>query len=189
MPVNKNLPNIISSYRLVAFPFLIFFAIQRMEVIFAWLLIINLLSDILDGYIARKFKLTTQLGARLDSIADIGTYIAAFCGVFVFKLDVFSDHLLSFGIFITLFILSNILSFVKFGRLPSLHLYSWKIGGYIQGAFFIWLFAVGFNLPFYFFMISWGILAFTEHIIIQLIIDEMKSNAKGLYWILKDKKH
>jgi CDP-diacylglycerol--glycerol-3-phosphate 3-phosphatidyltransferase len=55
----------------------------------------------------------------------------------------------------------------------------------MQGAFFFLLFTFGFNVYFYYIMITWGILAFLEHIIIQLIIPEMGVNLKGLYWVLK----
>jgi CDP-diacylglycerol--glycerol-3-phosphate 3-phosphatidyltransferase len=129
----------------------------------------------------------TEFGARLDSIADFGTYIAAIAGVFFFKASDFYPHLGSFLVFIFLLCFAHILSLIKFGRLPSLHLYSWKIGGYIQGAFFIVLYLFDFYPAFYYFMITWSILAFCEHIIIQLIIKEMQSNAKGLYWVLKNK--
>jgi len=36
-------------------------------------------------------------------------------------------------------------------------------------------------------MIFWGILAAIEHIAIQLVISEMQSNVKGLYWVCKKK--
>jgi CDP-diacylglycerol--glycerol-3-phosphate 3-phosphatidyltransferase len=130
----------------------------------------------------------TELGARLDSIADFGTYIAAIAGVFFFKAADFYPYLGSFFVFIFLLCFAHILSLSKFRRLPSLHLYSWKIGGYIQGAFFIVLFVFGFYPLFYYITILWGILAFCEHIIIQFMIKEMQSNAKGLYWVLKNKK-
>ena len=71
-----------------------------------------------------------------------------------------------FFCFYFLLCFAHILSLVKFRRLPSLRLYSWKIGGYIQGAFFIMLFLFGFYPVFYYFTIIWGILAFSEHIII-----------------------
>ena len=189
--INKkliNIPNILSFYRLVAFPFILYCALYNLEKIFVILLITNLITDILDGFIARRFNMQTEFGARLDSIADIGTYILAFVGVFTFKLEDFTPHLISFFIFLGLFIFAELLSVFKFGRLPSLHLYSSKIGGYIQGAFFFVLFAFGFNVYFYYFMVIFGILSFTEHIIIQLIIPEMKSNSKGLYWVLKNRK-
>jgi cardiolipin synthase len=187
--INKDklsIPNILSAYRVLTFPIVLYFAISGRESLFAIMLIINLITDILDGWIARSFNMQTEFGARLDSIADIGTYILAIIGILLFKSEEFRPFLTSFYIFISLFIASNILSLVKFKRLPSLHLYSWKIGGYIQGFFFFILFAFGFYPVLYYFMISWGIIAFSEHIIIQLIIKKMQSNAKGLFWVLKN---
>jgi CDP-diacylglycerol--glycerol-3-phosphate 3-phosphatidyltransferase len=81
-----------------------------------------------------------------------------------------------------------IFSLIKFGKFPSLHMYITKIGGYLQGAFFICLFTVGFITPFYYFVVCWGILGAIESIAIQLTIPEMRSNVKGLYWVLKERK-
>jgi len=191
MPIDSRItiPNILSAYRILIFPLVLYFVLSHQEELFVIFLIISLITDILDGLIARLFHMQTELGARLDSLADIGTYILAILGIIWFKPTDFSPHMLSFGLFIALFLLANLISCVKFKRFPSLHLYSWKIGGYIQGLFFFVTFTLGFVLPFYYFMIIWGILAFTEHIVIQLIIPEMKSNQKGLYWVLKNKKH
>lgn len=182
-----NVPNILSLYRLASFPFGLYLAVSGQEQIFVWLICINLVTDILDGLIARTFNLQTEIGARIDSLADVGTYILAILGVFMFKFEEFSPHWLSFGVFIGMFLMTNIVSLIKFGRFPSLHLYSLKIGGYIQGTFFFVLFVFDFYTYFYYFMIAWAITAFTEHIVIQLIITKMRSNAKGLYWVLKDK--
>lgn len=183
-----NLPNILTLYRIFAFPFILYALWAQMEHLFAWLICISLVTDILDGWIARAFNLQTEIGAKLDSIADMGTYIGAILGVFVFRSVAIQPYLVSFWTFIGLFVASHLLSVLKFGRFPSLHLYSWKIGGYIQGFFFFTLFVFDLYVPFYYLMVSWGIAAFTEHIIIQLIIPEMRSNAKGLYWVLKERK-
>jgi CDP-diacylglycerol--glycerol-3-phosphate 3-phosphatidyltransferase len=163
----------------------LYLALTSQERLFVWLLCINLVTDILDGLIARTFNMQTEIGARIDSIADIGTYILAITGIFIFKSNEFAPHWWSFGIFIGMFIMTNIVALIKFKRFPSLHLYSMKIGGYIQGIFFFVLFVHDFITPYYYFMVIWGILAFSEHIIIQLIIPKMISNAKGLYWVLK----
>lgn len=187
MKIPLNIPNILSLYRLVSFPFVLFIGILGYEQLFVILLIINLVTDVLDGIIARAFNMQTEIGARIDSIADFGTYILAIFGVFKYKIDDFNPYLFSFFIFIGLFVFSHVLSLIKFKKMPCLHLFSWKIGGYIQGAFFVILFAYGFNLAFYIFMATWGIISFIEHIVIQLLIKEMKPNAKGLYWVLKNK--
>ncbi len=182
-----TVPNLLGFYRLFAFPFILWFVLSGWEALFAVFLTINLLTDVADGFIARRYNLETEFGARLDSIADNLTYILAFAGIYTFKLDDFMPHITSFLVFIGMLFSTIILSLIKFKRFSSFHLYSFKIGGYIQGAFFILLFTVGFITPFYYFMITWGILAAIEHITIQLIIPEMRSNVKGLYWVLKER--
>lgn len=182
-----NIPNLLSLYRLISFPFILILALNYKEKHFSWFLLINLITDVADGLIARAFKMETPFGAKLDSIADFGTFLLALIGIYIFKADDFAPHLISFGVFIGLFILSHLLALIKFKQMPSLHLYSWKIGGYIQGSFFAFLFMDQFYTPYYYVMLIWSYFAFTEHIVIQLLINKMKSNAKGLYWVLKDK--
>ena len=180
-----NVPNILSIYRLLMFPVIAIIALNGHETPFFWLLLVNFITDILDGFIARTFNMQTKFGAKIDSIADFGTYLLVFLGIYLFKSADFAPHLITFSIFVGLFLFAHVLALIKFGRMPSFHLYSWKIGGYIQGIFFVVLFSHGFEVIFYYFMLIWGILAFLEHIVIQLMISEMISNAKGLYWVLK----
>ncbi len=182
-----TIPNILGFYRLLAFPFILWFALSGKENLFAVFLVINLLTDVADGFIARKYKMESEFGARLDSLADIFTYLLAFTGIYIFKLEDFIPHLTSFVIFLGVMSLIVIVSLIKFGRFPSFHLYSTRIGGYIQGAFFIVLFTYGFISPFYYIMVILGIISAIEHITIQIIIPRMRSNVKGLYWVLRDK--
>lgn len=181
------MPNLLSFYRLLAFPIILYFIISGKDKWFAVFLVINLLTDVIDGLIARAFHSATEFGARLDSTADDLTYLLAFTGIFVFKWEDFQPHAVSFLIFIGFLVSTILLSLVKFKKIPSFHLYSTRISGYIQGIFFVCLFTIGFITPYYYFMIGWGILGAIEHIVIQLIIPRMRSNVKGLYWVLKDK--
>jgi len=181
-----NIPNIISLYRLFAFPVVLFIIIAGNQSVFSILLIISLFSDVLDGWIARKFHMETEIGAKIDSLADIGTYLLAITGVFVFKWEEFSPFRIFFFVFIGLFLLSHIVSILRFRRTPSLHLYSSKTAGYIQGGFFIVLFSLGFYSWYFFVMILSGYFAFTESIAISLISKKYLTNAKGLYWVLKE---
>jgi len=36
-------------------------------------------------------------------------------------------------------------------------------------------------------VIAWGIIGALEHIAIQMVIPEMRSNVRGLYWVLKER--
>jgi CDP-diacylglycerol--glycerol-3-phosphate 3-phosphatidyltransferase len=183
-----TIPNIITLYRLLAFPVILYFIVTEKERLFAIFLIINLFTDIIDGYIARRFKMETEIGARLDSFADNLTYVLAFAGCFVFKLEDLRPHLTGMVIFISFLVLTVVISLLKFRKFPSFHLYTTKIGGYIEGAFIVILFTFGFFAPLFYLMIFWGIIGAIEHIAIQIIIPEMRSNVKGLYWVLKEKK-
>lgn len=178
----------ITSYRLLMFPVILYFIISGKETLFAVFFVINMITDFFDGYIARKLKMETELGAKLDSFADNFTYLLAFIGLLVFKMDELRPHLLSFGIFIGMLVLTVIISLIKFRKFPSFHLKMTKISGDIQALFFVCLFTLGFFAPLYYLMIVWGILGAIEHIAIQMIIPEMRSNVKGLYWILKERR-
>lgn len=183
-----NISNSLSYYRILASPLILYLALSGRQDFFAFFFVINLITDVIDGFIARKYDMESEFGARLDSIGDNFTYLLAFLGIYIFKLEYFLPHLTSFLVFGLFMVSTQIVSLVKFGKFPSFHLYSTKIGGYIQGAFFIVLFTYGFITPFYYFMIAWGIISAIEHITIQLVmISEMRSNVKGLYWIMKEK--
>jgi cardiolipin synthase len=182
-----SIPNLLSFYRILSFPVVAYFAYMNNERIYFILLLIDLITDILDGFIARRFNLQTEFGARLDALADIGMYILAFLGILIFKANELEPYIFSLILFFTVFVIPKIIAWIRFNRVPSLHLFSSKIGGYIQGLFFLSLFVFGFSQIFYYIMIISGILSFIEQIIIVLIVKDMKSNMKGVYWILKNK--
>jgi CDP-diacylglycerol--glycerol-3-phosphate 3-phosphatidyltransferase len=183
-----NIPNILSLYRIISFPVVVYAALKGYENLFVTLLIINLVTDVLDGLIARAFNMMTPIGAKLDDISDILNYILAFIGIIIFKWDDFQPYQTSFFIFLGTFIICNLVSLIKFKRFPNLNLLSWKIGGYLQSAFFFVLFVFDFYSIFYYLVIIWGIIAFFEHIIIQLLLDTADSDTRGLIWFLRRKK-
>ena len=66
----KMVPNILTSLRIISIPFIIvLFALNKIEysIILAFFISI---TDCFDGYIARKFDAKSDLGAKLDAIAD-----------------------------------------------------------------------------------------------------------------------
>src|SRR5215467_4849625 len=65
-----NVPNLITLVRLGLVPILAYCVISRAYAAAATIFLIAALSDLADGYIARRFKLVSRLGALLDPIAD-----------------------------------------------------------------------------------------------------------------------
>ncbi|PKQ61429.1 phosphatidylglycerophosphate synthase [Labilibaculum filiforme] len=180
-----NVPNLISLYRLLVFPVILYTVLTKQENLFVILLCISLVSDVLDGNIARYFKLQTNFGAALDNLADICTYAMALLGLFVFKWTEIEPHALILYIFLTVFVLSYFVSFFRFGKIPGLHLYSAVSAGYVQSIFFFILFVFGFYPWMYYLAIGWGAVAYIEKILVLFKLDDIKIGVKGLYWLMK----
>ena len=66
--IKRKIPNILTVLRMVCAILLLFF--RPLSVWFFVLYTIAGLSDMLDGYFARRFQTQSELGARLDSAAD-----------------------------------------------------------------------------------------------------------------------
>lgn len=182
-----NIPNVLSLYRIVSVPFILWLIIAGREQAFVIMLSINLITDILDGFIARRFNMQTAFGAMLDSWADVGTYILAFTGLIRFEWNFVVEYKWGLIAFAALYLLSFLVTYAKFGRICGLHLYSFKLTGYVQGIFMVLLFSVGCIDWLFYVMTFLGCWANIEEIIIFLLLKEPKSNVKGLYWVIKDK--
>jgi cardiolipin synthase len=183
-----TVPNILSLYRLFMFPMVLLMIFLKQEMVYAILLVISLNTDVWDGFIARRFNQQTAIGARIDSLADIGVYITALSGIIVFKIHEFGPDAWLYYVFIASYVITHLSPLIKFGKIQSFHLWSSKLGGYLQGIFFVLLFFVGYIPVYFFVMVNISLLAFIESLTVQMILPEMRSNVKGLYWILKERK-
>ncbi len=72
----KHLPNILSLLRMVGAVALLLSDVSG--ILFGVLYIVCGISDIADGWLARKLKCATRTGALLDSLADI-CFVACLC--------------------------------------------------------------------------------------------------------------
>ena len=86
------------------------------------------LSDILDGFLARKYKIISKFGAKIDSVADM-----LFVGVSLLKILPVIE--ISIGIYIWIIIIvlikvfNIILGYIYYKRLTLLHTIANKITG------------------------------------------------------------
>jgi len=66
-----TIPNYITGFRIVLLPFIVYaYAKLHNYTLTLVLVIISGISDILDGYIARKFKMISNFGKIIDPLAD-----------------------------------------------------------------------------------------------------------------------
>lgn len=70
--IRKNIANIITITRIIGTVFLIFNRVMSVPFLIAY--IYSGLSDVIDGFLARKLNITSDLGRKLDSISDLFFY-------------------------------------------------------------------------------------------------------------------
>lgn len=157
-----NVPNLLSFYRLVMAPVIVALALSEERTFFIVFLSISFVTDVLDGLIARAWNLSTEIGSRLDSIADELTYVAALAGIFQFEYQALKPHIAMLYAFIALLIVATLVPMIKFRKTSSFHLYSFKANALLQAIFIFCLFLYGFNVYLYYFVMIFGILACLE---------------------------
>ncbi|MBQ7916265.1 MAG: CDP-alcohol phosphatidyltransferase family protein [Firmicutes bacterium] len=75
-----TIPNILSMVRILLIPVFVDLYFKEKALLAGVVLVLSGLTDTLDGYIARRFNLITNLGKVLDPIADKLTQaVVAFC--------------------------------------------------------------------------------------------------------------
>ena len=71
-----TIPNMLSMVRIMLIPIIVWLYIERTDYTLAGIIvIISGVTDVCDGFIARKFDMTSDLGKVLDPIADKATQI------------------------------------------------------------------------------------------------------------------
>lgn len=183
-------PNILSLYRIAAAPVIAGCLLRGSARWYIGLLIVSLLSDVADGWIARKYNLHTEIGARLDSFADLLTVMLAVGGVFRFHWSDVSQppRAAAFFIYLACYGALMLTGLLRFRRQPSLHTYMAKATAYLQSACLVSVFLIGFKDVFYYLALGWGVVASIEEIAILIVLKEPRSDIKGLYWVLKERK-
>ena len=90
---NFNIADWFSFYRIIAAPFLLVLIWFDERLIFSWLLLLSYLTDALDGYLARKLKITSARGSQLDSFGDQITLAVGLIGLFYFESNFIKTNL------------------------------------------------------------------------------------------------
>ena len=119
--------NGITLYRLMAAPVLVLLIFTHQVNVFKWLLAISFFTDLIDGWLARRFKATSILGARLDSIADDLTVAASMVAVVVLKPAFLKQQMVFIIILFALFLIQIMLALLRYGKVSSFHTYSAKL--------------------------------------------------------------
>ena len=123
------IPNCITALRIVGTFGLIF--TTPFSLVFYIVHLFTGITDVLDGFVARKLKISSEFGAKLDSVADAFFYFTMIIKILPELLEIlpkFIWYLVS--IIVALRVASYVISAVKFRKMASSHTIMNKISGF-----------------------------------------------------------
>jgi len=132
--------NGITLYRIIAAPFLLILLFKNEIGLFKWLLALSFFTDLIDGFLARKYKVASVLGTRLDSIGDDLTVLVGMIGLFYLKWAFIKEQKIVFIILLLLFLVQVTYAFYRYGKMTNFHTYLAKLAALLQGVFLILVF-------------------------------------------------
>ncbi len=185
---NFNIADWFSFYRVVAAPFLIILLWLNERELFTWLLLISYSTDMIDGFLARKLKITSPRGSQLDSFGDQITFVVALIGLLVFESNFIKENYLLITLIFIPYFIQMLIAFRKYGKATAFHTYLAKLSAIIQAVFILWLLFFGPIYWLFYVMIVLGVLETIEEITLIFMYDEWVAGVKGIYWALKDKR-
>ena len=183
-----NIADWFSFFRIFAFPFLLLLVLLDQRVAFAWLLGISYATDAIDGYLARKLKISSARGSQLDSYGDQLTLSAALIGLLVFETAFIKANYILIIIAFIPYILQMIIAFRKYGKATAFHTYLAKLSAVLQSVFILWLLFFGPVYWLFYTMIIVGVLETIEEITLIFMYDKWVAGVKGIYWAIRDKR-
>jgi CDP-diacylglycerol--glycerol-3-phosphate 3-phosphatidyltransferase len=184
--VDKNIysiPNLLSLLRLALVPVLVVAACLNEDQLFLLLLGICLLSDMLDGYFARKLQQVTEFGARLDSWADMATYAMMILGLNLIWPTIFDQQFLYLVAATLSYVLPVVVALVRFSSFPSYHTWGAKLAAVLIAPAF-YLLVLYDEQTFFRLVIIFHVLVAMEEIAITMMLKKPKTNVASILTIL-----
>ncbi len=185
---NYNIADWFSFYRILAAPFLLAIIWFDQRLVFAWLLLISYSTDAIDGYLARKLKITSPRGSQLDSFGDQVTLIIGLIGLFYFEANFIKTNLILIIVALTPYIIQMIIAYLKYGKATAFHTYLAKLSAIMQCVFILYSLFFSPEYSLFYTMIVIGLLETFEEITLIFMYDNWASDVKGIYWAYKDKR-
>ncbi len=116
-----TLANLLTGFRLIAAPVMIYLAVLGEQTAFLWLLSLSFASDAADGFVARMSGGPTPFGAKFDTIADAVAYTAIGLSVLLLWPELVRQELVLVVVLVASLILPAMVGFWKYGQLTSYH--------------------------------------------------------------------
>jgi CDP-diacylglycerol--glycerol-3-phosphate 3-phosphatidyltransferase len=142
----------------------------------------------IDGFLARRLKITSPRGSQLDSLGDQVTLGIAFIGLFVFEKEFILENIKIILVPFFLYFIQMLMAFRKYGKTTAFHTYLAKLSAIVQGVFILWFLFFSPVYWLFWLMIILGIVETIEEIILIFLYPKWVAGVKGLYWAYTDRR-
>ena len=165
-----TLPDFITLSRLVLTPVLWALALAGERPELGVLVAVAGLTDILDGFLARRLGRTSRWGSQLDSVADMVLIASITIWLVMLRPDFFRDHGTLLMSWAMLGLATLVIGWVRFRRVANLHLYTAKAAGFVGYVFVIYLLMFdGPPAPFFYVAIALAFAGTLETLAVMLV--------------------
>ncbi len=177
-----TLPNLLTCFRFISVPFLLWLAWNQYQQAYLILLAVTFLSDVLDGMAARLLHQESELGAKLDSWGDLMVYSTIAISTWWLRPDLIYRESVYVGIVVGSYLLPVMIGFIKFKAFTSYHTWLVKLAAASMGVSYFVLMGFDMELPFKISAVI-CLIAAIEEISITLQLEHLKSNVKSFWHI------
>jgi CDP-diacylglycerol--glycerol-3-phosphate 3-phosphatidyltransferase len=174
----RKLPNLLSILRMILSFSLLWCLDDR--ILFVALYLLCGLTDLLDGYIARKYDCQTRVGAILDSIADLCMFFIIVFALITWMGTVSSILWAGFLSIAGIRVINMLIALIRFRQFAILHTLANKASGVL-----LFLYPVEYLLfrsnVLLFLLFAVALFSAIEECILQMTCKTLDLNRKGLF--------
>lgn len=128
-----SVPNLLSGFRIASVPVLLALAWHGATPIFLFVFALALVSDVLDGALARRLGQESEFGARLDQWADFALWVSFPLGAWWLWPEIVRREAAYVVLSVVCLLLPTALAYLKYREVPGYHTWSAKLDSVLMG--------------------------------------------------------
>jgi CDP-diacylglycerol--glycerol-3-phosphate 3-phosphatidyltransferase len=128
-----NVPNLVSALRVACVPVLLVLAWSGATTAFLVVFALGLLTDVLDGVLARRLGQESEFGAQLDQWADFALWLTLPFAAWWLWPEIIRREAPYVILAVTCMLLPTAVAYARYRAIPGYHTWSVKIGSVAMG--------------------------------------------------------
>jgi phosphatidylserine synthase len=190
MNLKKNIPLLLIVFRFILAPIILattYFFHDAGRAAIVIMMYLGLISDILDGIVARYLNVATEKLRRMDSQTDMVFWVSIGISTWMLFPDIIKSNALPIMLIFMMEAMCYAISLIKFGKETCTHAFLSKLWGITLLIAFTSLIGFGYaGIPFAI-AIIFGLISHLDRILITIILPEWTHDIPSAYhaWLIR----